>query len=388
MKMLIASDSYKGSLSTVAVAEQIKKGVLKVFPKAEFRVMPIADGGEGTVEALISNLGGSYKHVEVHTPNGGTTEAVYGILENGVAVLEMAQASGLTLVAPEERDILKATTYGTGELIKAALDEGCRKICIGIGGSATNDAGVGMAQALGASFKDFNGKEVELGGGYLKDIAQIDLSKIDERLKETELVVMCDVTNPLYGENGAANIYGPQKGATRELIEFLDCGMMHLADLASDELGVDIRWEKGAGAAGGLGWGLVVFTGAKLKRGIEAILDICNFDEKATWADIIVTGEGQIDNQSVCGKVIDGIAKRAVAYGKPVVAIAGGIADEAVDVYKVGVGSMEACVCRPMNTDQAIKNATAYLEKAAERIFRSVRLGMEMVKKDGGSYES
>lgn len=387
MKILIASDSYKGSLSTVEVAEQIQKGALKAFSDMEFEILPIADGGEGTVHALISSLGGKYERIYVHAPNGEMTEAIYGILENGTAVLEMAQASGLTLVPGEQRDIMKASTYGTGELIKAALDRGCRKICIGIGGSATNDAGIGMAQALGASFKDKKGKEVCSGGGFLKDIEKIDLSGMDARLGETEITVMCDVTNPLYGSNGAASIYGPQKGATKEMIRELDAGMEHLADLVAEQLQTDIRWEKGTGAAGGLGWGLVIFTGARLKRGIEAILDISNFDEKVQWADIVVTGEGQIDHQSVCGKVIDGISRRAVMYGKPVIAIAGSIADNAAGVYQVGVKSMEACVCRPMNIGQAMENSETYLEKAAERIFRSIRLGMELNMTDGGQNE-
>ncbi|MCD7735397.1 MAG: glycerate kinase, partial [Lachnospiraceae bacterium] len=217
VKMLIVSDSYKGSLSTIEVAEQIKKGVRKVFPKAVFRSLPVADGGEGTVDAFVNHLGGTHEKVMVHAPDGKLIEAEYAVLKNGAAVLEMAQASGLTLVSPEERNIMSATTYGTGELIRAALDRGCRKIFIGIGGSATNDAGVGMAQALGASFKDQEGREICFGGGALGDIASFDLSGMDPRLREAEITVMCDVTNPLYGPDGAASIYGPQKGATEEL---------------------------------------------------------------------------------------------------------------------------------------------------------------------------
>lgn len=380
MKILIASDSYKGSLSTAEVAEKIKAGALKVFPKAEFHMMPVADGGEGTVETLISCLGGNYERVKVHKPNGGTKDAFYGILDDGTAVMEMAQASGITLVEPEKRNIMEATTYGTGEMIKGALDKGCRKICIGIGGSATNDAGVGMAQALGASFKDREGKEIGPGGGSLKAIAEIDLTGLDSRLAETEITVMCDVTNPLYGPDGAARIYGSQKGATPENMEALDEGMKHLSDLMSSLGKKDIRWEKGAGAAGGLGWGLVIFVGAKLRRGIEAILDLCKFDREVAWADLIVTGEGRIDNQSVCGKVIDGVAKRAKAQGKPVIAIAGSLSDSAQEVYHVGVSAMEACVNQPMSVQQAMEHADTYLEMASERIFRAIRLGMEMVK--------
>lgn len=384
MKILIASDSYKGSLDTTDVAEQVMKGTRKIFSDAEFMTMPVADGGEGTVEALISSLGGTYETVQVCGPRGKEVSAKFGILNNGVAVLEMAQASGITLVPKEELNIMEATTYGTGQLLKAALDKGCRKICLGIGGSATNDAGVGMAQALGASFRDKDGMEIAHGGGHLEDIAEIDLSNMDKRLADAEIIVMCDVTNPLYGPEGAANIYGPQKGATKENIRQLDSGAEHIADLVTEKYHIDVRWENGAGAAGGLGWGLVVFANAVLKRGIEVILDIGNFDEKAEWADLIVTGEGQIDNQSICGKVIDGIANRASHHGKPVIAIAGSLADNANDVYEVGVKGMEACVCRPMPTKQAIENAKTYLEKASERVFRFISLGMSMKPDEGG----
>lgn len=356
----------------------MKAGAQKVFPQAEFCIMPLADGGEGTVEALVKNLGGTLQEVTVHGPDGKLTGAVYGLLDQNTAVLEMAQASGLTLVPEQQRDIMSATTYGTGELIRAALDQGCRKICIGIGGSATNDAGVGMAQALGASFTDRDGREVGPGGGALEQIVHMNLSGLDQRLKDTELIVMCDVTNPLYGENGAASVYGPQKGATQEEVKLLDQGMKHLADLFHAQTGADNRWEKGAGAAGGLGWGLMSFAGARLNRGIEVILDLCGFDEKAEWADIIVTGEGRIDSQSICGKALDGIAGRAAVLKKPVIAIGGSIAEDAEEVYRIGIESMEACVCRPMETGEALACAGIYLEQASERIFRSIRLGMEL----------
>lgn len=384
--MLIASDSFKGSLSTFQVAEKIRSGALKVFPNAEFRTMPIADGGEGTVSALITSLGGTCEEAFVHMPNGGQRVASYGILNNGIAVLEMAEASGLTLVKEKDRDIMTASTYGTGELIQKAMDRGCKKIYIGIGGSATNDAGIGMAQALGASFLDKDGREVQPGGGSLRDIQTINLQNMDKRLKDTEIVVMCDVTNPLYGPEGAASIYGPQKGATLEDIQKLDQGMENLANKMCALGYKDIRWEKGSGAAGGLGWGLVLFAGAKLMPGIDAILDICDFDREILWADLIITGEGQIDHQSICGKVIDGITKRAVRQGKPVIAIAGSLSDNAQSVYQIGVGSLASCVSRPMDIHEAIENAETYLEIASERIFRAIRIGMELKSKNGEYY--
>lgn len=384
MKVLIASDSFKGSLDTFQVAEIIKNGALKVFPHAEFKTMPVADGGEGTVAALISSLGGTYEKAIVRLPNGGRRTASYGILKNGIAILEMAEASGLTLIQEADRDIMAATTYGTGEMIKKAMDQGCKKIYIGIGGSATNDGGVGMAQALGASFLDKDGREVKPGGGSLKDIETIHLENMDRRLKDTEIIVMCDVTNPLYGPDGAASVYGPQKGAALEDIQTLDQGLENLADKMCALGYPDIRWEKGSGAAGGMGWGLVLFTGAVLMPGIDAILDICDFDRAILWADLVVTGEGQIDHQSVCGKVIDGITKRAVRQGKPVIAIAGSLSDNARSVYQVGVGSLAACVSRPMNVHEAMENAERYLETASERIFRAIRIGMELKTENGG----
>lgn len=380
MRILIATDSFKGSLSTLEAAGRIKAGAEKVFPQAEFCVLPLADGGEGTAETLTESLGGIYRYAAVHGPDGRPVRALYGLLDPMTAVLEMAQASGLTLVPETRRNIMTASTYGTGELIRAALDLGCRKICIGIGGSATNDGGVGMAQALGVSFIGEDGREVGPGGGALEQIREIRMEGLDPRLKETELTVMCDVTNPLYGPQGAARVYGKQKGASEKDMELLDRGMEHLADLVCAELGTDYRWEQGAGAAGGLGFGLLAFAGARLRRGIETILDLCGFDEKAKWADLIVTGEGRIDGQSVCGKVIDGIAGRAARYQKPVIAIGGSIGEDGHLVYEAGVDGMEACVCRPMDTAQAMEHAGEYLEQASLRIFRSIRLGMELGK--------
>lgn len=266
----------------------------------------------------------------------------------------------------------------TGELIKAALNEGCRKIYIGIGGSATNDAGIGMAQALGASFKDEQGQEVGFGGGVLEKVVAIDLSEIDKRIAETEIIVMCDVTNPLYGPDGAANIYGRQKGATDELVEKLDKGMAHIADMVSNISACETRWDKGAGAAGGLGWGLLEFANAKLQSGIDSILELIGFEEKCKWADIVITGEGKIDSQSVCGKVIDGMANVTNKHNKPLLAVVGCIDNDYAKIYEAGVETVEACVARPMDVEYAMTNTKEYLPNATERVMRAVKLGMEL----------
>ena len=376
MKILIAVDSFKGSLSTGQAAECIGNGIRRVFPKAEIEAVPIADGGEGTVETLLTSVGGRKKYVTVTKPNGGFREAAFGILKNKAAILEMAEASGLPLVEPDKRNIMKATTYGTGELIKAALDEGCSRILIGIGGSATNDGGIGMAQALGVSFKNSRGEEVGAGGGVLTDIVSVDLSGLDRRISDTEITVMCDVTNPLYGACGAARIFGPQKGASKEEVSLLDEGLKHLAEIMRQISGEDLSQSAGAGAAGGLGWGLQVFLGAKLQPGIEAIMDAAGMDEKIKAADLVITGEGRIDSQSVCGKVIDGVAGRAKRYHKPVAAIAGSLAGGLSEVYGAGIGAMEASVCRPMQLTDAMAEAPQLAADAAERLMRAVRLGM------------
>ena len=360
------------------VAEQIKKGVKKVFADAEFMCVPVADGGEGTVEAFISSIGGEYRSVEVTAPNGKRIRAKYGILPDEKVVLEMAAASGLPLVPKGERDVMRATTYGTGELIKAALNENCKQIYIGIGGSATNDGGLGMAQALGYSFLDKDGREVGFGGMELKNIVKIDSSNADKRLKDKEIIVMSDVTNPLCGDLGASAVYGPQKGATPDQVRELDEGLKHFSLIIKEQLGLDLANMPGAGAAGGLGAGLVAFTGAKVKSGIEAILEACDFHEKLKWADLVITGEGKIDRQSAYGKVISGISQAAKKDGVPVVAVSGSIEYGAEAIYDKGVASMEAAVCKPMALDEAIGNAEVLVENAVERMMRAIKIGQEI----------
>lgn len=376
MNIIIAPDSFKGSLSTTQVADHIKAGVQRVFPNAGFQMIPMADGGEGTVDAMVSSLGGRFETVTVTGPMGTPVEARFGILNDGKAVLEMAAASGLPLVPADQKDICRATTYGTGEMLKKAMDMGCKKIYIGIGGSATNDGGIGMAQALGAHFLDKDGQEAAYGGGSLAGIETIDLSSMDARLKETEITVMCDVDNPLCGPKGASAVYGPQKGATPELVELLDSGLGHLADVMKASGLPDLRDMPGAGAAGGLGMGLAVFTGAVLRSGIEAVLEAAGFVQKLDWAHLVITGEGRIDEQSVFGKVPTGISKYASQHKVPVIAVVGCIGHGASAVYAHGINTIESCVYAPSTLEEALANAAANVEDAAERVMRAVEIGM------------
>lgn len=378
MNIIIASDSYKGSLSTSEVADHIRTGVKRVFPDAGFQLIPMADGGEGTVDAMVSSLGGHYETIMVTGPMGTPVEARFGILKNNKAVLEMAMASGLPLVPANQRNILKATTYGTGEMLKKAMDLGCRQIYIGIGGSATNDGGIGMAQALGVHFLDEDGKEVGFGGGAVSSIKTIDMKDLDPRLKETAIIVMSDVDNPLCGSKGASVVYGPQKGADPQQIQYLDQSLSHLADVCVSCGLPDLRNMPGAGAAGGLGMGLAAFTGAALCSGIEAVLDASNFEDKLKWADLVITGEGRIDEQSVYGKVPTGISKYAAVHQVPVIAVVGCIGNGAEAVFQYGIDTIESCVYAPGTLDDALANAAANVENAAERVMRAVAVGMKL----------
>lgn len=382
MKIVIASDSYKGSLDSSQVNEAMRKGILRVFEDAEIICIPIADGGEGTVDAVMTCCGGSYCYETVTGPDGREVIARYGILPDKSAVIEMAAASGLPLVQDVTPDtVMNSTTYGTGQLIASALDKGCRKIYIGIGGSATNDGGIGMLQALGVSFLDADNREVGFGGKYLDKIARIDISNLDSRIRETELVVMSDVTNPLCGENGAAVVYGPQKGATEEEIAILDKGLAQFAELICHMNLPDIRNLPGAGAAGGLGGGLVSFLGAEIRPGIKAILEIADFEKSVQWADLILSGEGRIDGQSANGKVVSGIAEIAGKYNVPVIAICGSVEKDAREIFEKGISGMEAAVCRPVTLEKAMDEAEQNVIDAAERVMRMVKAGMAITGK-------
>lgn len=373
VKILIAPDKFKESLSALKVADSIEKGILKVFPKAVIVKVPMADGGEGTVESLVDATGGKIIKTNVKDPLFRDIESFYGILGDGkTAVIEMAAASGLYLLKDYERNPMITTTYGTGQLIKDALDRGCRKFIIAIGGSATNDGGAGMATVLGVKFYDKDGIEIGLGGGELSKIYSIDTSNIDDRLKECEFIVACDVANPLIGENGASRVYGPQKGATKEMVEVLDKNLEHYGKLLEKYFNKKIIDVPGSGAAGGLGAGLMAFLNAQLKNGIEIIIETLKLEEKIKEADIVISGEGKIDFQTAFGKTISGIAKLCKKHNKPLIVIAGTVED-IENLYEIGVSSIFSIVEKPMSLEDAIKNAPTLLEKSAERIFRLIK---------------
>lgn len=370
MNILVVCDSFKGSISSYDIGEAVKEGITLVDKSFKVTAIPVADGGEGTVEALVSGLGGKYKTVNVTGPLSAPVLARYGILQDEVAVIEMAEASGLPLVPENLRNPLMTTTYGTGELIKDALDNGCKKIFLGIGGSATNDGGVGMAQALGVSFQDRDGKEIGFGGGKLGNINYIDISNIDPRIKDIEIIVACDVDNPLCGINGASNVYGVQKGANELMIKQLDDNLKHLALKIKEQLGIEVLDLKGGGAAGGLGAGLVTFCGATLRSGIEIILDMVKIEKYLEEADIVITGEGKIDGQSINGKVPLGVANRAKKYSLPVIAITGYIGEDASKCYDYGIDSIFGIADKPLTLEESMTNSYTLIKNLAKDIFR------------------
>lgn len=374
MNIIIACDSFKGSLSSLEVANNIKTGALKIFPSATFKIIAMADGGEGTVDAMLSSIEGTKRTITVKDPLMQDVEASYGIFHDGSAIIEMAAASGLTLVN-ERKDVYKANTYGTGQLIEDAMDKGCKTIYIGIGGSATNDGGIGMASALGVRFLDKNQNILPPDAYSLMNIDSIDVSHLDSRIKDTEIIVMCDVDNPLCGKQGASAIYGPQKGATPKQIDYLDKGLKHLARVVKDSGLIDASNILGSGAAGGLGFGLVAFLNATLSPGVDVILKANHFDEMVGYADIVITGEGRIDYQSIHGKVPVGVAKVAKQKNKPTVAIVGCIGSNAELVYEHGISTIESCIYAPCTLKDALNNASGNIQNATQRVLRSIKIG-------------
>ena len=380
MKFIFAPDSFKGSLSALESCDILERVTARIFPGTETVSIPVADGGEGTVEALLRAMGGASIKTPVTGPLFERETAVWGLLPDGkTAVMEMAQASGLPYVPPERRDPRKTTSLGTGEMIAAALNAGVRKILIGIGGSATNDGGIGMLTALGAQFSDAEGNPVPPVGGNLIHISRADFSGLLPELKETEITVICDVTNPLLGEDGATFIYGPQKGATPDIRDELEAGMARFAEVVSAAVNRDIACFPGAGAAGGLGAALGGVLGAKLKNGIDAVLDAVDFDRKLEGAALAVTGEGHMDAQSIrFGKVPVGVARRCALKGIPVAAIVGGIGDGAEGLFDLCESTIQTTVSGPMSLETAMADAAVLYEFAAERLFRTLRIGMNM----------
>lgn len=372
MKIVISPDSFKGSCSAIDIAKNIKEAIHSVDATVDLVTIPVADGGEGTIDAITSCVDACIYELEVKDPLGKPVVAKYAILkESGIAIIEMAQASGLPLVPVDEKNPMIATTYGTGELMKAALDRGCKKMIIGIGGSATNDGGAGALMALGASFKNAQGEEVSLGGAALKELHSIDLSGFDKRLLDIEITVACDVTNPLTGADGASHIYGPQKGATPEMVEALDLALGHFANLSASVLGEDFSNCPGAGAAGGIGFALMAYCKAKFAAGIDIVLDVCGFDKELEDADLIITGEGRIDGQSVCGKVLYGIGMRAKEKGVPVFAFGGAVLPDSEALLDCGISAMFSTASGPMTLEYAMEHTDILLKQSVKNAMRA-----------------
>ena len=371
MRVCIAADSFKGTYSSLEVADLIAAGIRRVYPRAEIDKLPVADGGEGTLAALAGDA--KRLSLTVRDPIGRPVQASYAIGADGTAFIEMAQASGLCLLSEAERAPLAASTYGTGELILDALNRGCTRLIIGLGGSATTDGGTGMAAALGVRFSDSDGRPLPPGGDALRRLAEIDCSGLDPRLQKVDVLAACDVENPLCGPTGAAAVYAPQKGADAKAVARLEQGLQRFADVCTVRFGRNIQTLPGAGAAGGAGAGLVLFCGAKLVRGIDLILDNAGTAERMQAADVIVTGEGRTDGQTAFGKVVAGVAARGRAYKKPVFAVSGSVcSSELAAVYAAGLDAAVSCVTAPMTLEEVIANSAQLIPDAAERLFRII----------------
>ncbi|MBU7594197.1 glycerate kinase [Metabacillus halosaccharovorans] len=375
MKIVIAPDSFKESLSAMEAALAIERGFKMIFPNADYHNIPMADGGEGTVQSLVDATNGSIKERIVTGPLGDPIKAFFGLMGDGkTAVIEMAAASGLHLVPVEQRNPLITTTRGTGELILSALDLGVEHMIIGVGGSATNDGGAGMVQALGGRLLDSDGNDMKAGGGVLSEISSIDLNGLDQRIKKVKIEVACDVDNPLTGPRGASEIFGPQKGATPEMVQLLDQNLTHFADVVEASLGRSFRNIEGAGAAGGLGASLVAFLNAELKRGIQIVLDAVNFDEVVKDANLVITGEGRIDSQTIYGKTPIGVAKAAKKYGVPVIGVAGSLSKDCDVVYEHGIDALFSIVPGVTTLPDAFEHAADYMEMTARNIAATMKI--------------
>lgn len=374
MKVVIAIDSLKGSLTSMEAGRAIREGILNVLPETEVVVKPLADGGEGTTEALVEGLGGEMVYVDVHGPLETPVKAGYGLIKDtGTAIMEMAAAAGIILVGKDKRP-LDATTYGVGEMIKDAIEKGCRNFIIGIGGSATNDCGIGMLTALGYEFFDRDGNKTGIGAAALKDVASIRADKAMPELKECSFKIACDVTNPLCGVNGATYIYGPQKGVTEALRDDLDASLLHFADVTRACIGTDFAGSEGAGAAGGLGFAFLSYLGADLQPGIDLVLDAVEMEKSMEGADLVFTGEGRLDYQTAMGKAPVGIAKLAKKYGAKVIALAGAIIEGAEKCNENGIDAYFPIIRRIVTLDEAMDSETAKqnMTKTTEQVIRLI----------------
>lgn len=374
MKVVIAMDSFKGSLTSIEAGNAVKRGILKADPNADIIVRPLADGGEGTVDALIQGMHGTERHADVSGPAGDPVDCKYGILPDHTAVIEMAAAAGLTLIPPEKRNPLYTTTYGVGEAIRDAIQHGCRNFMIGIGGSGTNDGGVGMLEALGYSFLDQSGKEISQGAIGLKDLAEINTDSVIPELSECSFRIACDVDNPLCGANGCSAVYGPQKGADAEMIEKMDRWLFHYAELCRKLFPESSPDYAGSGAAGGLGFAFHTFLHGKLESGVRIVLEETHLEDEIRDADFAFTGEGRIDAQTTMGKAPGGLAKIASRYGIPVIAFAGSVSEDAFRCNQQGITAYFPILRNIVSLDEAMKheNAERNLMDTAEQIFRLI----------------
>lgn len=378
MKILLASDSFKGSLSSGQIIGLLRQAVEEVFPGAEAEGVLMADGGEGTMEAVAAELRGQVVTLPVEDPLGRPVQASYGLLPGGGAIIEMAKASGLPLVPGPERDPMRASSYGTGQLIRDALDRGIRQILVAVGGSATNDGGMGALSALGVRFLDQNGVRLRGCGAELGRVRSIDLSGLHPAARQASFTVMCDVTNPLLGPDGASRVFGPQKGATPAMVEQLEEGMAHYAARTAQAVGTDAASRPGAGAAGGLGFGLMAYLDAVRKPGVETVLDLVHFDEKLRDADLVITGEGRLDRQSSFGKVLSGVGERCRRAGVPAAAVVGGLLEGYEEIYRHGITGIVTTVNGPMTLEEAMARSEELYLDAARRLLRAIRCGMEI----------
>lgn len=376
MRIMIAPDSFKGSLSASEICDLVERAAKEVFVDCEVEKMPVADGGEGTVESILATLEGEKVVVEVKDPLGRDIVATYGVFNDNKAVIEMAEASGLPLVSTEDRDVMHSNTFGTGQLILDAIEKGCTTIYMAIGGSATNDGGMGCANALGVKFLDENEKELKPVPANLLKIKTVDISGISKKIRETNFVILSDVKNSLLGERGATYVFGKQKGATIEEQAQLEAGLAHYIAVVEKAVDQSICQIEGAGAAGGLGAGLMAFTNATMRSGVETVLEILDFEEKIQDVKLVVTGEGRMDYQSAYGKVAYGVGSLCKKNQIPCVAIVGGMGEHADAMYEHGISSIMTTVNGVMSMEEAVEHASELCTDAAERLFRLVKLGM------------
>lgn len=383
MKIVCAPQSFKGSISASGVANAMADGIRKVDPDAEIILVPVADGGDGTLETLVESTGGQVHISNVTGPNNQKVLCEWGALgDNHTAVIEMARSSGLALVDESDRKPLTATTYGLGEVIKEVLGLGFRNFIIGIGGSATNDGGAGMAQALGVHLLDDAGNEIDRGGMELNQLETINLSSLDSRVSESTFMVACDVNNPLCGPEGASAVYGPQKGATPEMVKLLDNGLSNLAKVIKNDIGIDMIDMSGSGAAGGLGGGLVAFVNGILRPGVDIVLEAVGLKEKMESADLVITGEGQMDFQTVYNKAPIGVGKMAKSLGIPTLGISGSLGKGFGDVHDHGIEAALNITNAPMNLSEANERASELISSATEQALRTMKIGARVFREN------